>query len=358
MKNSITVKKETLLKISAAYLALFLTMVCFFIFFNDLIETHLIRGIVLLFLIFLIFTGTNLLISLRSVKKTEFLFKEKEQIFEKISNMSGQGIFLTSSRGIIKDMNIKAQSYFYEDKDAILGKSIFRNLDCTLKNGKKSRAIFYNDMGTHFHAETQIKMIEYQENKHFVLFVEDQTERMEELNLLKKQASEDPLTGLLNRRSFLNELNKEIERSSRIGLTCSITLIDLDHFKNINDTYGHDFGDEVLTVFARILRENSRQLDILCRYGGEEFLLLLPHTSLESTLHFLNRIKIEFSDHPYTYNIKPTFSGGAINTEIKGDKVDVNLLLKEVDQLLYLAKNNGRNRIETKGLNLKLIKVS
>ena len=107
MKNSITVKKETLLKISAAYLALFLTMVCFFIFFNDLIETHLIRGIVLLFLIFLIFTGTNLLISLRSVKKTEFLFKEKEQIFEKISNMSGQGIFLTSSRGIIKDMNIK-----------------------------------------------------------------------------------------------------------------------------------------------------------------------------------------------------------------------------------------------------------
>jgi diguanylate cyclase (GGDEF)-like protein len=213
-------------------------------------------------------------------------------------------------------------------------------------------------MGTHFNAEILIRSIEFRSQRHYVIFVEDQTERINEVNLLKKLASEDPLTGLLNRRSFFHELNKEIERSSRIGLSCTIVLIDLDHFKQINDTYGHDFGDEVLRVFAQILRGNSRQLDIFCRYGGEEFLLLLPHTDLSNSMNFLKRIKSEFADYPYSYNIKPTFSGGAINTEIKDSKINVEQLLKEVDLLLYKAKENGRNRIETKGLSIKLIKVS
>lgn len=358
MKNTVTIKKETVLKLFTAYITLFLTMVTFFVFFNYRKNSQLFIGLAVLFMIFLFFSIANMLISLRSVKKTELLFQEKELIFEKISNMSSQGIFLTNSNGIIIDLNLKAQSYFYEERNSIVGKSIFRNLDCSLSNSKKFRTVFYNDMGSHFSGEAQVKSIEYRGSRHFVIYVEDQTDRINEENLLKKLANEDPLTGLLNRRSFFNELHKEIERSSRIGLTCTIALIDLDHFKNINDTYGHDFGDEVLTVFAQILRENSRQLDILCRYGGEEFLLLLPHTDLANSMIFLSRIKEEFADHPFSNNIKPTFSGGAINTEIKGNKIDVDELLKEVDVLLYKAKNNGRNRIETKGHSIKLIKVS
>jgi diguanylate cyclase (GGDEF)-like protein len=352
------VKKETILKLSTVYITLFLTMISFFVFFNHKNPVELIIGLVLLFLIFLIFTFVNLMISLRSVGRTESLFQEQEQIFEKISNMSSQGIFLTNDKGIIIDVNLKAQSYFYEDKSRIVGKSIYRNLDCNLKNSKKTRTVFYNDLGSHFQAESQIKAIDFEGKKHYVIFLEDQTKRINEENILKKMANEDPLTGLLNRRSFINELNKEVERSSRIGLTCTIVMIDLDHFKNINDTYGHDFGDEVLVAFAGILKANSRQLDILCRYGGEEFLLLLPHTTLESSMHFLDRIKREFAEYHYSFQIKPTFSGGAINTEIKDGSVDVNLLLKEVDTLLYKAKNSGRNKIETKGHSFKLIKVS
>jgi len=358
MKNSEQIKKETVLKLTTAYITLFLTMVSFFVFFNFQKQHQLVLGMFLLFVIFLIFTVANLMISLQSVKKAESLFLEKEQIFEKISDMSNQGIFLITPEGIIRDLNIKAQSYFYEEKEDITGQSIFRNLDCNLKSTRKFRTVFYNDMGTHFQAEAQIKSIGFEGRKHFVIYVEDQTARIEKETLLKKMANEDPLTGLLNRRSFLNELGREIERSSRIGLTCTIVLLDLDHFKNINDTYGHDFGDEVLVAFSQILRENSRQLDIFCRYGGEEFLLLFPHTNLESSMHFLDRIKREFADHPYTHNIKPTFSGGAINTEIRNDKTDVSLLLKEVDKLLYKAKDKGRNRIETKGHSFKLIKVS
>jgi len=135
-------------------------------------------------------------------------------------------------------------------------------------------------------------------------------------------------------------------------------MIDLDHFKNINDTYGHDFGDEVLKVFAQILKNNSRQLDIFCRYGGEEFMLLLPHTDLDNSMQFLYRIKNEFANHHFSNNIKPTFSGGIINPELIKGKVDTDKLFKEVDTLLYKAKSSGRNQIATEKTNLKLIKVS
>ena len=358
MKNSKEIKKDTILKISTAYITLFLTMVSFLVFFNSQQKNHLVFSLALLFLVILLFTIVNLQISMGSVKRTESLYNEKESFFEKICNISSQGILLIDESGIIKDLNIKAQSYFYEEKENILGNSIFRNIDCELKSNKKFRTVFYNDMGSHFQAEAQIKGIIHENQKHYILFIEDQTERINKEKLLKKLASEDPLTGLLNRRSFLHELRKELERSSRIGLTCTIAMIDLDHFKDINDTYGHDFGDEVLKVFSSILKENSRQLDIICRFGGEEFLILFPHTDLNSSLHFLERVKEQFADHLYSNNIRPTFSAGAINTELKGDKIDVDLLLKEADLLLYKAKENGRNRIEIKGHKIKLVKVS
>ena len=350
MKNYSSVKKEAAVKIILT--VIFLFSVLLYQPESNIVKTGL------LLLLFLIFCTILIVLNLRFFKKIELIFREKELLFEKISSMSSHGILLTSSTGIIEDLNIKAQSYFYESENSVIGKSIYRNLDCSPNNCKSLKTIFYNDLGSHFHAEIQIKSIKYDNKKHFVFYIDDQTERINNEKMLKKLASEDSLTGLLNRRSFMAEFKKEVERSGRIGLTSSIAMIDLDHFKSINDTYGHDFGDEVLKVFAQILRDNSRQLDILCRYGGEEFMLLLPHTNLENTLQFLYRIKNEFADYCFSYNIQPTFSGGAINTEMEKEKVDVDQLLKEVDRLLYKAKNSGRNRIVTKDINLKLIKVS
>lgn len=356
MKNFIKVKREILLKLTTSCITLFLTMISFLLIFTHRVNSGFFFGMVLLSAIFFIFTLVNLRISLGSLDKLNNQFSRRESVFEKISDISSQGIFLTNSDGIIRDLNIKAQSWFFEDKKNITGKSIFRNIDCNLKNSRKTRTVFFNNMGSHFQADIQIRVIE---KDSYVIFVEDQTERVNEEKILKKMASEDPLTGLLNRRSFLLELEKEVERSSRIGLSCTIAMLDLDHFKNINDTFGHDFGDEVLKVFAFILKNNSRQLDILCRYGGEEFVLLFPHTDLESSLIVLERVRIEFADHLYSCNIRPTFSGGAINAELKEGIIDVDRLLKEVDRLLYLAKENGRNRIETDTAHkIKLIRVS
>lgn len=359
MNSSKKIRRETILKLSTAYITLFFAIVGFFAFYNYRDIRQLVISLVILFFLFLFFAFCNLLISLRSVRKTENLFRERELIHEKISNMSSQGIFLTNSKGIIKNLNIKAQSWFYDSPEDIIGKTIFRNIDCDLKTGKNINSVFFNDMGSHFQAEIQIWAMDYENSKHYVIYVEDITERVSKENYLKKMASEDPLTGLLNRRSFLHELNKEIERSSRIGLTCTVALLDLDHFKAINDTYGHDFGDEVLVAFSSILKRNSRKLDIICRYGGEEFILLFPHTNLENSMNFLERIKDDFADFPYSYNLCPTFSAGAVTTEFKGDKIDVDLLLKEVDVLLYKAKENGRNRIESnKSRKMELIRVS
>jgi len=172
------IRKETVLKLSTAYVTLFLTLVSFFTFFNNRENSPLLLTLILLFFILLIFTVSNLLISLRSVKKTEILFREKEQIYEKISNMSSQGIFLTTKEGVIKDLNIKAQSWFYENKREIQGKSIFRNIDFDLKTVKKRNTVFFNDMGSHFQAEIQIRAIDLKKIKHYIIYVEDQTERI------------------------------------------------------------------------------------------------------------------------------------------------------------------------------------
>lgn len=295
----------------------------------------------------------------RILRKAERLQTEREVLLEKMIAVSPAGIFLVDGHGIILDLNLKAESWFYERKEDICGKSLFRNVDCDLKNSRSFKTIFFNDMGTHFPAEIQIKAMDPGTKWKYAVYVEDLTDVVIEQDKLLKMANEDALTGLLNRRSFLAEMNKEIERTSRTGLACTLALIDLDHFKKINDTYGHDFGDEVLKTFARILKENARSLDIISRYGGEEFVILFPHTDGESSLNYLNRVKDLFAGHCYSSNIQPTFSCGVVSGELKSEVGDVDKLLKEADTLLYRAKEKGRNRIETSGRRkIELIRVS
>lgn len=259
---------------------------------------------------------------------------------------SPQGIFIIDENALICDINLKGESWFFGTHDEICGQSLFRNIDCSLRGSRHFKTIFFNDMGTHFPAEVHLRRLAGQYKGFYAVFVEDLTEIVREQDKLLRMAGEDPLTGLLNRRSFLLELKKEMDRSNRTGLNCTIALLDLDHFKEINDTYGHDFGDEVLRVFSAILIDNCRSLDILCRYGGEEFVVLLPHTEPRSALHYLERVRSDFLGHSYSHTIQPTFSCGVTEGKLNGEEGDLDSLLKEVDSLLYKAKNLGRDRIE------------
>lgn len=159
-------------------------------------------------------------------------------------------------------------------------------------------------------------------------------------------ASHDFLTGLLNRREMFNRLHTEICRVDRIEKSLSVVMIDIDHFKDINDRYGHVTGDKVLKEVSRILKGHLREYDFICRYGGEEFLVAAPETSLEVARDLAERLRTTIMDArispPALPAIPLTISAG-VTQFVKGEPVEATL--SRADAALYQAKNAGRNRV-------------
>jgi diguanylate cyclase (GGDEF)-like protein len=116
---------------------------------------------------------------------------------------------------------------------------------------------------------------------------------------LESSSNHDELTGLLNRRGFLKLAQKESQRSKRYGNSLTLLSMDIDHFKSINDEFGHDVGDLVLSRFARLVSQNLRKNDLLCRWGGEEFLLLIPETSTRKTSIVAEKVRQSISNKPF-----------------------------------------------------------
>jgi len=158
----------------------------------------------------------------------------------------------------------------------------------------------------------------------------------------------DPLTGLLNRRAILNRLDENIANARRYDDDLSLLMMDIDHFKRVNDKYGHMIGDDVLEKVASLLQKRMRDTDIAGRYGGEEFLITLPKTDLSSALIVAERIRKGVR----TAKMKVATGNVFVVTVSQGLVIyqpgdDVQSLISRVDQLLYQAKRNGRDRIET-----------
>ncbi len=173
---------------------------------------------------------------------------------------------------------------------------------------------------------------------------------------LKHVGLTDSLTGINNRRFFDQRLGEEIARSLRSQESIACLFLDIDHFKNINDTYGHHTGDHVLREAANIIREQLRNSDVLGRYGGEEFAALLANTTTEAALEIAERIRIRIQSHPFTMPPKAlqkpltvTISIGVTVMDLKYATSDISRisqqLLEQSDQALYAAKNKGRNRV-------------
>ena len=161
-------------------------------------------------------------------------------------------------------------------------------------------------------------------------------------------ASTDGLTGLYNHRQFKKMLKEEISRSKRYGKPLSLIMLDVDDFKKFNDTYGHPAGDKVLTIVAGILRDLSRESDLAFRYGGEEFVVVLPETAIDEALVAAERIRrvIETDSVPDLNGaVKSgvTVSAGVASCPRDGDSAED--LLKTVDDLLFQAKEQGKNKI-------------
>lgn len=164
---------------------------------------------------------------------------------------------------------------------------------------------------------------------------------------LQKLAAIDPLTSAFNRRHFFNTAANELERARRHGYSTSIIMLDLDHFKQINDQYGHSAGDLVLQAAAQSILSNIRTIDILGRLGGEEFAVLLPDTSLSNTKEIAERICAAIASQSVSAGDKTvsiTASLGVASVEGMVD-IGVDVLLDQADQALYTAKYTGRNRV-------------
>lgn len=182
-------------------------------------------------------------------------------------------------------------------------------------------------------------------------------EQLKEKNQrLSQMAIEDGLTGLYNHRHVIETLNLEMERAHRDGSQLSILLFDIDHFKIVNDTYGHHMGDQVLAGIGALWKEASRRIDIAGRYGGEEFLIILPNTSYDAALHYADRLRQQIEDLSFgTAAIKITVSGGVATysnsqpgdtSQEASEKLETaEDLVKRADIQLYKAKDGGRNRM-------------
>ena len=158
----------------------------------------------------------------------------------------------------------------------------------------------------------------------------------------------DELTGLYNRRFIMNQLNLVLTHAHQHKVPFSIALLDIDNFKNFNDRYGHLSGDEVLREFAETIRSNIRYSDFAGRFGGEEFLIILPGCKKDAGQKIINRIASQMLNvKSFTSEEEVTFSGGFVEVPEGFDELlDSHSLFAKADRLLYVAKANGKNQIE------------
>lgn len=156
---------------------------------------------------------------------------------------------------------------------------------------------------------------------------------------------EDYLTGILNRRGMKNAFEREVARAERSHAPLCVALLDIDHFKRLNDVYGHDAGDDALIHFVRVIRESLRPADVIARFGGEEFVIILPETPVAEGARAMDRLQRALAKDLFRHKkekLPITFSAGVV---LRLPNESVGALINRADQLLYKAKAAGRNRV-------------
>jgi diguanylate cyclase (GGDEF)-like protein len=195
-------------------------------------------------------------------------------------------------------------------------------------------------------AAVQRKLLE----REFQRTVELLRERNRELEMVNQQlwklSHTDELTGHFNRRHIMSRLDEEVARGIRYGSRLSVVLADIDHFKHINDTFGHLAGDRALQAIADLFRSKLRESDLIGRFGGEEFLLILPHTDLTGAEAFCHRLRDHVANHPVQLAEQLVYITSSFGLANLSPEIDTSQkLLRMADRNLYRAKTEGRNRV-------------
>ena len=175
------------------------------------------------------------------------------------------------------------------------------------------------------------------------IYVTDITQRKRNEEEIYILATTDSLTGIANRREFTAILLRELAQTKRYGMPMALIMYDLDYFKRVNDTFGHDVGDHVLQTVTALVQENIRATDIVGRWGGEEFMVLMPQSDIQVARNTAEKLRLAIAAHYFEKVNKLTVSFGVVAFESQDD---LDSLLKRVDDALYQAKKKGRNRVE------------
>lgn len=276
---------------------------------------------------------------------------------------AANAIVITNKEGYIKWINPAFSHLTGYSKEEAIGKRpsdlvksgvqdvrFYQDMWAKLLAGEHWRGEIINKHkdGELYHEELSIAPVKNSAGEiiNFIGIKEDISERKALEEKLQQLANTDPLTGLFNRRVFLERLKHESDRISRLGGFAALLMLDLDFFKHINDTYGHSTGDEALRQFAKIVKNHSRSMDVPARLGGEEFAILLPSTGQNEADIVAERLRKEVSEisieHPKGIVQMTVSIGGAL---ISTYNADGELALSHADNALYIAKKTGRNRI-------------
>lgn len=306
-------------------------------------------------------------IDISTRKEKEKALVESEQKFQSVFEQAAVGIARVSPRGLFVEVNQKLcdilgyskkvlmQKTFQEithpddlEKDLEFVHKMLRNELVTYSMEKR----YFDKNGSVIWINLTASLVRDSagEPKYFIAIIDDIGKRKKIEERLEIQATHDSLTGLCNRQLLDIEMGKELARAVRYDRPLSVLMIDIDHFKRVNDTYGHQAGDQVLKELAKSMELSSRDTDIVGRYGGEEFLLVLPELDHQQALIFAERIRKMAKSLNVVFNaqnIHVSVSVGVATYPEHGAEVEK--LITASDNAMYKAKANGRDQVVCAG---------
>lgn len=288
------------------------------------------------------------------VQEAQEQLKLLAQAVEQMDEM----VRITDRNGIITYVNDAMLSHTGYTKKELIGKKIgmfksgfhhkafYEDLWDTILSGKTFHGVFTNrnkDKKLYYEEEVITPMMDEDgEIQHFVATSQDITERILIEEKLQKLATVDSLTGIYNRYKINDEIEIEIGRNRRYEEDFALVMFDIDYFKRVNDTYGHETGDYVLQEISAAVAKEIRESDRFGRWGGEEFMVILPTLKREEALHVSEKLRAKIENHDFRDVGQITVSMGVTVFTSKDTK---ETLLKRVDDALYRAKDEGRNRV-------------
>ena len=303
------------------------------------------------------------LVTLADVSAEKTAMEQRElsaQRYRALFDAAADAVMVISPQGILLDLNKMTCEHVNMTREDLVGKhirTIFTpakqqcvtdNLKEILNRGEQRifEALIANP-DSPIPVEINARLTEFQGQPAVLGLARDITERKILQARLEYQASTDPLTTLNNRRHFLLKADQEFLRFKRYGTDFAMLMLDLDYFKNVNDTYGHQTGDALLREFARQMRVAFRHSDVLGRVGGEEFCVLLLESSLHRGIEVAERLRQLVEKNPLQLNaitVPYTVSIGVTTSSLSDASLDG--IMRRADAALYRAKRNGRNQVE------------